>query len=103
MLVAALFRHDRIPCDVLKLRLALMAGGVEQPDAIPCDYGDFVIIKKQNRSRVGKHRWDIRRNETLAIDCTDDEWIAFAHRDNFLRIVCRHTRKREQAFEFRER
>ena len=78
VLVAALFRHDRIPGDVLELRLALVTGRIEQANAVTRNHGDFMVVEKQNRSRVRQHRRDIGSDEALSLDGTHDERIAFA-------------------------
>src|SRR5256885_340147 len=62
-----------------------------------------MIVKKQDGSRVGKHRWNIRGHKTFALDGADDQWIAFAHSDDLLGIISRHAGKREQAFQLRQR
>src|SRR5438094_7003555 len=72
MLVAALFRHDGIPRDVLELGLAFLTGDVEQADAVTCHDGNFVIVEKQNGPGVRKHCWNVGSNEALAIDGADD-------------------------------
>src|SRR5262249_40057747 len=60
MLVAALLGHDRIPRDVLELRLAVRAGPVHELDSVACDNGNLIVVKKQNRSSVAKHRRNVR-------------------------------------------
>src|SRR5437879_577221 len=89
MLIAALFRHDRIPRDVLELRLPSLAGCVQQTNAVAGNDRYLMVIEKQNRARVGKHGWNIRRDESFTFHGADDERITFAHSDNFLRIVDR--------------
>ena len=72
MFVAAFFRHDRIPRDVLELRLANLTGSIEQTDAVALNNGDFMIVEEQDRSSVGKHRRNIRRNKSFTIDGPDN-------------------------------
>ena len=100
MLVAALLRHDRVPRDVLELGLAAVTSRIKQPNTVLTDYGDLMIIEKQNRSRVWQHRRNIRRDETFAIDGAYDQGIALADGDNFLRVIHADARKRIEAFEF---
>ena len=55
MFVAALFRHDRIPGDVLELWLPAPAGSIQEANAVARNDGDFMVVEKQNRSRIWKH------------------------------------------------
>ncbi len=89
MLVAALFRLDRIPGDVLELRLFGLAGGIEQTNAVARHNGDFVIVQQVNGTRVRQQCRNIGRHESFTVDAADDERRSFAHRDNLLRIVHR--------------
>ena len=87
MLIAALFRHDRIPRDVLELRLAAISGRVEQAYAIARNDGDLMIVEKQYGARVGKHCRHIGRDEPFAVHRPYDERVAFANGDELLWIV----------------
>src|SRR5438552_7000468 len=102
MLVAALFRHDRVPRDVLKLRLPSVSGRIQQAYAVTCDDSHLVIVEKQDGARIGKHCRHIRRDESFAVRGPDDQRISFADRDYLLWIVDTDARERIQTFHLGE-
>src|SRR5438046_7707301 len=52
VLVSALLSHDRIPGDLLELRLAFLAGGIEQANPIAAHDSNLVFVEEEDRSRV---------------------------------------------------
>ena len=103
MLVAALFRLNGIPGDLLELRLAGFPGGIEQADPAARNHGNFMFVEKKNRSRVRQHGRNIRCDESLAIDAAHNERRAFADRDDLFGIVGGENGESEETLEFLER
>ena len=102
MLVAALFRHDRVPRDVLKLRLPSVSGRIQQAYAVTRDDSHLVIVEKQDGARIGKHCRHIRGDESFAVHGPDDQRISFADRDDLLWIVDTDARERIQTLQLGE-
>src|SRR5262245_13911893 len=103
MLVPALFRHDRIPGDVLELRPPMLTRVIEQANAVACNDGNFMIVEEKDRSCVGKHGWNVGRDKAFAIDGADDQRIPFPYRNDLLRVIRRHTSESKQPFQLRQR
>src|SRR5262247_64978 len=70
--VPAFFGHDRIPGDVLELRLPTLTGVIEQTNAVARNDCDFMIVEEEDRSRVGKHGRNVGRNKAFAVDGAND-------------------------------
>src|SRR5262245_40746423 len=100
--VPAFFSHDRIPGDVLELRLPTLTRVIEQTNAVACDDCDFMIVEEEDRSCVGKHRRNVGRNKAFAIDGANDQRIPFPHSNDLLRIIRTHARESEQPFQLRQ-
>ena len=102
VLISALLSHDRIPCDLVELWLAFLAGGIEEANSIGRHDSNLMFIEEENRSRVREHGRNIRRNESFAINAAHDDWSALANGDDLLRIIRGHDRESEEAFKLCE-
>ena len=101
MFVAALFRLNGIPGDAAGTSASRgLPVSVEQVNTVARNHRNFMLIKKENRSRVGQHCRNIRRDESFAFDAADDQRRAFPHRNNLLGIVGGQNSESEEAFEF---
>src|ERR1044072_4394157 len=97
MLEAALFRHDRIPCDSLNRRLHRVAFEIGDANGVFVNDGNLAVAEEKDVSCVLENRWNIRSDEKLAVAKTDNDGRSLPHSDNRIRFVCVDDRKRKDA------
>ena len=97
MLEPALFRHDRVPGDVLHWTLNRRALKIRQPHAIGSDYRDVAIRQKHHVARVMQHRRNIARHEVFVLAQANHRGRSQARRHDFVRVARRNHRQRVDA------
>src|SRR5258708_10297603 len=89
MLEAALFRHDRIPGDVLDLATDGASLEIGKMHAVGSDYRQVAIGQKENIAGVMQDRGYVRGHEIFVIAEADYNWRAIARGDAFVWVVGR--------------
>ncbi len=87
MLEAALFRHDRIPGDVLGRARDRVAFEIAELHALRREHGHFAVAEEENAARVREDRRDVARDEKLVVAEADDDRRPQARRDDFVRVL----------------
>ena len=87
MLEAALFRHDRIPCDSLDRRLNRVAFEIGDAHRVFVDDGDLAVAEEKDVACVLQNRRNIRSDEELAIAETDYDRRSLADGDDCVGFV----------------
>ena len=99
MLVAALFRLDRIPCDAGDGTLNRVAIEVGDGDAREGEDGHVTIGEKDHVAGVVEDAGDVRGDEGLALADADDDGRAGAGGDDFVWLECGENAEGEGAGE----
>ncbi len=84
VLIAALFRCIRIPCNMFYRRLNLFAVHVIDFDGIFLYYGELFVFKVDKIPCVVKHGRDVRSNIIFIFANTYDKWAIFSDGDDFV-------------------
>src|SRR6266403_1550100 len=87
VLVAAFFRHDGIPGDVMRLALDGFAAVVHDADAVFGEHGDVAIGEKKHVARVFQQRGNIAGDKIFAFAEADNRGRSEARGNNFVRIA----------------
>ena len=94
MLVAALFRHDRIPGNLVSGPLHRVAFQVRHANAFPGQNRNIPIRQKENVPRVLQQGWNIAGHKIFAVAQADNRRRPNARRDQLLRILGRQKHQR---------
>src|SRR5690242_4179819 len=86
MLIAALFRHDGIPGDVVRLALDGIGVMVHDTDAIFSKDDDVAVGEEENVAGMLEESGNVAGDEIFAVAEADDGWRAEAGGDDFLGI-----------------
>ena len=86
MLVAALFRHDRVPQDVRDLAVHRPAVEIGEAHAVRRQYGHVAIGQEKHVARVTQDRGHVRGDEVLAIAQADHHRRAQTRGHDLVRI-----------------
>src|SRR6202158_4207482 len=87
VLVAAFFRHDGIPGDVMRLTFHRLAVMVHNTDTVFAEHGDIAIGQEKHVSCVFQQRGNIAGDKIFAFAETDDGGRAEARGNNFIGIA----------------
>src|SRR5882724_1594625 len=103
VLVAAFFRHDGIPGDVMRLALDGFAVVVHDADAVFGEHGDIEIGQKKHVARVLEQRRDIAGDKIFAVAKTNNGGWSEARRHNLVRIAGGEKNQRVDSAQLLER
>ncbi len=95
MLEAALFRHDRVPGNVLHLANNRLTVEISKAHAFWRNYRQVAIGKEEQIASVVKNCGHIRGDKVLILTQADNGRRAIAHGDNLVRLVYRDHRQGE--------
>src|SRR5690348_13200293 len=87
MLVAALFRHDGIPCDVVRFALDGIGVVVHDANAFFGKHDDVAVGEEENIASVLEERGNVAGDEIFVVTQADDGWRTETRRDNLLGIL----------------
>ena len=97
MLEAALFRHDRVPGDVLHLARDGLAFEVGELHAGRRDDGEVAVGEEEQVARVIENRRHVAGDEVFVLAQADDRRRPVARGNNLVGLVGRDDRDREHA------
>src|SRR5262249_39578392 len=97
VLVAALFRHDGIPGDVVWLALDRLAVVIHDTDAGLREGGDVSVIEEKDVARGFEQRRNVAGDEEFVFAKSDDSWWSHARGHDFVRVARGHEDKRVDA------
>ncbi len=100
MLEAALFRHDRVPGNVLHLAHDGLPVEIGKLHAVRGDYREIAIGQKEQVAGVIQNRGHVGGHEILVLAQPDDGGRAVARGNDLVRFVRRDHRQREYAGQF---
>ena len=87
MLEAALFRHDRVPGNVLHLALHRLPVKIDQLHAGSGNHGHVAIRQKENIARVIKDGGNVGGDKIFIVAQTNDDRRPVARRDNLVGLI----------------
>src|SRR5262249_40405131 len=93
MLVAALFRHDGIPGDVMRLTFDGSAVVVHDADAGLREDGDIAVGEEKDVARVLKESGNVARDEEFIFTEANNSGRAHAGSDDLVRVARGHENK----------
>ncbi len=97
MLVAGLFRHDRIPQDPLRRLRHRPPEKIGEFDAALGDDCHLFIAKEHDGARVAQNRRNVGGDEEFSVAETDHDRRPVAHCDDLVGIVGRDQHEREES------
>ncbi len=97
MLEPALFRHDRVPGDVLHLADDGLSVEVGELHAFRRNHGQVAIAQEEQVASVIKNRRNVGGDEIFVFAQTDDRRRAIARGHDLVRLIDRNHRQREHA------
>src|ERR1039458_613322 len=100
VLEAALFRHDRVPGNVLHLALDGLSVEIRQLHALGGDDGKVTISQKENVTRVIENRRDIGSDKVFVVAQADHERRAVARGHDLVGLVDGNDGQSEHSAEF---
>ena len=89
MLKAALFGHDRVPGDVLRLAMDRTAFEIGDLDALWCDHRDLTVAQEENAARVRQDRRNVAGDEEFLVAEAQNDRRAQARGHDFVRVFRR--------------
>src|SRR5437868_540111 len=102
MLEAALFRHDRVPGDVLHLANNRLTIEVSEANTFRCDHREIAVSKKEQVARVIENRGNVRRYEIFVFAKSNDRGRTIARSHNLVRLIHRNYGESKHAGELRD-
>src|SRR5208283_4518299 len=97
MLVAAFFRHDRVPSDLVRGPLDRLAIEIGNTNAIPREYCDIAIREKENVARVLQQCRNVAGHEVFAVSQADHGRRSDSGGHELLGVVSREKHQRINA------
>ena len=97
MLVAALFRHDRVPQDVRDLPVHRPPFEIAEADTFMGEHGHIAVSEEEHVARMAQNRRNVRCHEVFVVAQADHHRRPRPRRDNFVRVCFREHRQSEHA------
>src|SRR6476660_6034458 len=97
MLEPALFRHDRVPSDVLDLPYDRLPVEVRELHSVRCNDGEIAIREKEKIAGVIENRGHIGSYEILIFAQTDNCWRTISSSDDLVGLIHRNHGQREHS------
>src|ERR1700730_7845460 len=103
MVVAALFRHDGVPGDMLRRALDGPAVMIHYADALLGKHGDVAVGEEKDFARVLQQRGNVAGNKKFALADADHGRWSHTCRNDLVRVFRRHEHERVDAAQLFQR